>query len=187
MNKWNIFIVVLFIIWYTIIAVLIHKSITKPTDDESYSYSIDEIEIEYEEEIMPDGIYLYYVDGSYMTVGIMTTGRVSGTNKRAGRVTFYGVTEFGDVSSSYETLFIESVNEMVFDCIGGNYSLEFQENGKLNIVQTAKYEDLGTTLSFEGNYIYLYSFDEYSYTEKGEVYDWFNYAPHRNKMLGIFV
>ena len=117
---------------------------------------------------MPDGIYLYYVDGSYMTVGIMTTGRVSGTNRRAGRATFYGVTEFGDISSSYEAVFVEDIGGKSFTCVGGNYSLEYQVNGKISVVQTAEYEDLGTILSFEGDYIYLYPFEEFSFTVEGE-------------------
>lgn len=151
------------------ILMLINSIIIK--DDSSYSTQIEEVPIKYDEEIMPDGIYLYYVDGSYMTMGIMTTGKVVNNGRRAGRVNFYGITEFGDVSSSYETLFVEDVGGKSFTCIGRNYSLKYQDSGIISVIQTAEYEDLGTTLSFEGNYIYLYPFNEDSYTERGDEYD----------------
>ena len=135
---------------------------------EEPKYEIDEIAIEYEQEIMPDGLYLYYVDGSYMTVGIMTTGRTN-DGKRAGRASFYAVTEYGDVSSSYETIFIEDrIGGKTFTCVGRNYSLEFQDCGRLYVIQTADYEDLGTVLGFAGDYVYTYTFNEFSVTERIE-------------------
>ena len=128
---------------------------------------VEEIVVDHEE-ILPDGLYLYCVDGAYMTVGIMETGRISGTERKAGHVTFYATTEFGEVTSTYDTVFMESEdNEYQFECVGGKYSLEYLDSGALNVTQLVQYNDLGTELGFEGEYIFVYPFDEDSYTVEG--------------------
>lgn len=122
--------------------------------------------VEYEEEILPDGLYLYSVDGAYMTVGIMTTG-CDETGAKAGHIQFYATASYGEQVSTYETIFIQqSANPNIFDCIGGKYELEYTDAGLLNVKSLVDYDDLGTELGFEGEYIFAYWFGDSTVKEE---------------------
>ena len=126
------------------------------------------IEAEYDMKLLPDGLYIYQVDGTYMIVGIQTTGRESSTGNRAGHVTFYASSDNGEVISTYDTVFIETESCSEFWCVEDKYHLLFTEYGTLKVKQLVEFDELGTDISFEGEYMFLYSFDESNTHGKGD-------------------
>lgn len=119
------------------------------------------MEYEYEEEILPDGLYFYHADGAYLTAGIQTIGTMNGA--RACQVTFYGTSEYGKNISTYEDIIVQSEdNKYLFEGAlkDSCYNIQFNEWGTINVIQT---KETDTPLSFENLYIYLYSFEELNY------------------------
>lgn len=120
-----------------------------------------ELDVEYydvfEQEILPDGIYLSYVNDTYLTIGIKSIGNVSGT------------INFGDECSTYETTFIQDVdNPYMFRCICNKYDLEFLQSGKLKVIKSFEHEEQENGINFIEEYIFLYSFSEDGYTIREE-------------------
>jgi hypothetical protein len=114
----------------------------------------------YEEPIMPDGLYLYFVDSDYVTVGITTTG-TDENGLRTGKATFYSYSK-GQSVETHEASFIEdSEDSNTFTCSDDKYILKALDYGALR-VQRASKDD--TETGFENTYIFIYGFDGYSET-----------------------
>lgn len=135
------------------------SSTTATTVSSEASSDISSWDDVYEEEILPDGIYLNYSGTGYRTVGILTTGTTE-DGLRVVDATFYGSMEYGYDISTYQSEFTESeTGSSYFVSTEGYYELEFLDFGMLYVHQLVDTEDLTTDMSFEDGYIFLYEFE----------------------------